>query len=272
MRTQIIVFFSIFLVFSCASAQSKKKVQAPKDDFFVDDPSPPITTTSKETGFASWYGGEFQGRPTASGDPYDMYGYTAAHKTLPLGSVVVVTNLENQKKVVLRINDRGPFVEGRIIDVTKAAAEELGFAEQGTTKVQIEVIKENAPYEISATEQQKMQVPASNFAEDRKEVEMPDLKEEELQAIVKSNGNYQFVDGKYPQGYTVQVGAFVVPDNATKYKEKIEQDFHKEAFIAKRDKWNFVWVGDFSTTQEARDFLQELKRLGIDVMYRGKVE
>lgn len=267
MKTQSILFFSIFLVFSCASAQSKKKAQAPKDDFFVDSPSS-VASSSKETGFASWYGGKFQGRPTASGEPYDMYGYTAAHKTLPLGSVVVVTNLENQKKVVLRINDRGPFVEGRILDVTKAAADELGFTNKGTAKVEIEVIKENAPYEISATSQQKLQTATSP----QQQVEMPSLKEEELKAIVKSDGNYQFVDGQYPKGYTVQVGAFLVPQNATKYREKMQQDFQKETFIAKRDDWNFVWVGDFSSTQLARDFLQELKNLGVDVMYRGKVE
>ena len=95
---------------------------------------------SHETGTASWYGNEFHGRPTASGEIYDEYGMTAAHKGLPLGTVVKVTNLANGKSVDLRINDRGPFVRGRIIDVSRRAAEELGFLAEGTTEVRIDVI------------------------------------------------------------------------------------------------------------------------------------
>jgi rare lipoprotein A len=93
-----------------------------------------------EVGIASWYGPGFQGRRTASGQRYDMYAMTAAHKTLPFGTRVRVTNLANRRSVVLTINDRGPFVKGRIIDVSKRAAQALGFERQGKTKVSVQTL------------------------------------------------------------------------------------------------------------------------------------
>lgn len=100
-----------------------------------------------EEGIASWYGREFHGRPTASGEPYDMFTLTAAHKILPIPSYARVTNLANGRQVVVRVNDRGPFVEGRVIDLSYAAAEALGFANQGTARVRVELL---LPDEIAA--------------------------------------------------------------------------------------------------------------------------
>ena len=91
----------------------------------------------REEGIASWYGGYFHGRRTSSGDVYDMYLMTAAHTSLPLPTYVRVTNLENGSSVVLRVNDRGPFVEDRIIDLSYTAATKLGMAEQGTARVEV---------------------------------------------------------------------------------------------------------------------------------------
>lgn len=91
-----------------------------------------------EEGIASWYGSEFHGRPTASVETYDMYKISAAHKTLPLGTVVKVTDLEAGGTVVVTINDRGPYVEGRIIDLSYGAARELGLLDRGITRVRIE--------------------------------------------------------------------------------------------------------------------------------------
>ena len=92
------------------------------------------------TGIASWYGYPFHGQRTANGDIYDMNAMTAAHQTLPMPSYVRVTNLENGRSVVLQVNDRGPFVQGRIIDVSRRAADLLGFAEKGTTLVKVEAV------------------------------------------------------------------------------------------------------------------------------------
>ena len=96
-----------------------------------------------ERGLASWYGEQFHGRPTSSGEPYDMYRLTAAHRTLPLPSWVKVTNLANGESVVLRVNDRGPFAhpDQRIIDVSYAAAVRLGMVGTGTAPVRVEAVE-----------------------------------------------------------------------------------------------------------------------------------
>lgn len=94
--------------------------------------------TAPGTGVASFYGGRHHGGPTASGERFNQYAMTAAHRSAPLGSQMRVTNLNNGKSVVVRINDRGPFVRGRIIDVSKGAAQALGFVSAGLTKVKVE--------------------------------------------------------------------------------------------------------------------------------------
>lgn len=94
-----------------------------------------------QEGIASWYGNKFHGRQTSNGEVYSMYGMTAAHKRLPIPSYVRVTNLNNGRQIVVRINDRGPFHEGRIIDLTYAGASKLGFIKQGTAPVRIEVVE-----------------------------------------------------------------------------------------------------------------------------------
>jgi rare lipoprotein A len=95
----------------------------------------------RETGIASWYGPGFHGKTTANGETYDQNDLTAAHRTLPMPSVVRVTNLENGKSIKLRVNDRGPFARGRIIDVSARAAELLAFKRQGTAKVRVEIVE-----------------------------------------------------------------------------------------------------------------------------------
>lgn len=105
--------------------------------------TPPVrsaTSPTLERGVASFYHDRLQGRTTASGEPYDRDAMTAAHRSLPFGTGVVVRNLENGRSVRLTINDRGPFVEGRIIDVSRRAATELGFVEEGLAHVSVEVI------------------------------------------------------------------------------------------------------------------------------------
>ncbi len=110
-------------------------------------PIPPQTPKQLEpsskpyqVGKASWYGGFFQGRPTASGENYDMYDFTAAHLELPLGSFVKVTNLSNMKSVIVRVNDRGPVTPGRIIDLSFSAARSLDMHQNGLQKVRIDIV------------------------------------------------------------------------------------------------------------------------------------
>jgi rare lipoprotein A len=100
----------------------------------------PVFFVCAEEGLASWYGGKFQDRPTASGEIFDTRKFTAAHRTLPFGTMVRVTNLENQKSTVVRITDRGPFVADRLIDVSQAAAAELDMMKTGVARVRLEVL------------------------------------------------------------------------------------------------------------------------------------
>jgi rare lipoprotein A len=95
---------------------------------------------SQMEGVASWYGEEFNGRLTASGEVYDMYAFTAAHRTLPLGTLVRVTNEENNKTVEVKVNDRGPFKKDRIIDLSKSACKSLDMMKNGTAQVKLDVI------------------------------------------------------------------------------------------------------------------------------------
>ena len=101
----------------------------------------PIPTRKFQVGKASWYGCLFQHKKTASGEPYDMHDFTAAHRSLPLGSWVKVTNLKNGKSVMVRINDRGPVPSSRILDLSYGAAMILGIGDQGVAKVRLDVIE-----------------------------------------------------------------------------------------------------------------------------------
>jgi rare lipoprotein A len=113
----------------------------------------------KDRGVASWYGEQFHGRLAANGEVFDMSALTAAHRTLPLGSMVRVVNLQNGRHVRVRINDRGPYVNGRILDLSYAAAAQLGMVEGGVSVVQIQVIGDHRPDFIVASEETSLSSP-----------------------------------------------------------------------------------------------------------------
>lgn len=116
-------------------------------------PAPdPLTQAPRrsQTGIASWYGDRFHGRRTASGEPYDMHDLTAAHPDLPLRSLARVTRLDTGASVVVRINDRGPFVNGRIVDLSRAAAQMLGLIEDGLAEVRVEAFGPSDPRDRAA--------------------------------------------------------------------------------------------------------------------------
>jgi len=105
--------------------------------------APPLVAKAPsvtEVGLASFYADKYHGKPTASGETFDMNALTAAHRTLPFGTLVRVTQLDNNRSVVVRINDRGPFVAGRVIDVSRAAAEQLQITRAGLAKVRVEIV------------------------------------------------------------------------------------------------------------------------------------
>ncbi|NOQ45751.1 MAG: septal ring lytic transglycosylase RlpA family protein [Desulfobulbaceae bacterium] len=149
-----IVVFLILLLASCApSTQIQPPEKKTKQKYSKATQRPYVINNKKyypipsaegyrEPGMASWYGKKFHGRKTANGEIYDMYGKTAAHKTLPMNTMLLVKNLENGKTTVVRVNDRGPFVKTRILDLTYAGASELGMLNNGTARVIITALGE----------------------------------------------------------------------------------------------------------------------------------
>lgn len=137
MNNRIILLLLILPVaFSCA----KKPVDATRVPKPPDESGYVIEEGSVQVGIASWYGIDEHNNYAASGERFSKYAYTAAHKTLPLGTVVRVTNLENGRDVIVEINDRGPFVKGRIIDLSHSPAEAIDMIQKGTVKVKVEVV------------------------------------------------------------------------------------------------------------------------------------
>lgn len=127
-----------------AEKQTNPREISPSPEIEVSPNNQPVQV---ETGIASWYGAPYHNRRGSNGEVYDMNAMTAAHRTLPLGSIVRVTNLESQKSAVVRITDRGPFIEGRIIDLSQAAAKHIGLVQKGTGRVRVEVLKTPQPIE-----------------------------------------------------------------------------------------------------------------------------
>lgn len=163
-----------------------------------------------EEGVASWYGEDFNGKMTANGEHYNMNTLTAAHRTLPLPSIVKVTNLQNGRSIVVRVNDRGPYVKDRIIDLSKHGAQLLGYMGQGTTRVRVEVMaKESKALKmamLNEPEEQKEKayaaaeksVPAHSLYESNAEREKVSEQEEQKLAIYAQAGDKTYQNGDLP--------------------------------------------------------------------------
>lgn len=177
------------------------------------------------SGRASWYGNDFHGKSTSNGEGYDMYAMTAAHKTLPMNTVVRVTNSETNAQTIVRINDRGPFVETRIIDLSYAAAQKIGLDKKGTAPVTVEVLG----FEPSSSRTIDMQAIAKGPRES-----------------VLNN-------------FFVQIGSFERFEGAMSTKQKYAS-FNGYSSIVKDTEYNNkrlfrVWLGGFKSEAEARDFI-----------------
>lgn len=141
-----------FLVFGLGAAQGPNNSEASSQADSSVQTKPEVRKQIAkgapfQIGTASWYGEYFDGKPTASGEDYDMYDLTAAHPTLPLGSYVKVTNLHNGKAVVVKVNDRGPIVPGRIIDLSYGAAQVLQFEHKGLQRVRLDLIRPHTQHQ-----------------------------------------------------------------------------------------------------------------------------
>ncbi|MFU2330248.1 septal ring lytic transglycosylase RlpA family protein [Pseudomonas sp. NFX98] len=197
--------------------------------------------TYVQSGTASWYGTKFHGQNTANGEVYDLYGMSAAHKTLPLPSYVRVTNLDNNKTVILRVNDRGPFYSDRIIDLSYAAAKKLGYAETGTARVKVEGIDpqqwwaaKGRPAPLMLNEPQVAQNSAPVITASAGTVEQWTPPPQQHAAAVVP---VQLADAKKnasatASGQYLQVGAFANPDAAELLRSKLSGMVSAPVFIS----------------------------------------
>ena len=169
-----------------------------------------------ETGLASWYGPSFHGKKTSNGEIYNMYAETAAHKTLPMGTIVRVTNLENNRSMMLRINDRGPFVGDRIIDLSKTAANKLGIYQKGTGLVKVEVVQAPPPLQARHSGAYYLQVGAFS---DKKKAHI-------ICSSIESKGlPTRLVALENKQVWKVQVGPMKQLAETTRTKAMLTDDF-----------------------------------------------
>lgn len=216
MKKIILVAYVISLVFSCAKAQVQE-------------------------GIASYYSDKFEGKRTASGEKYRGDQLTAAHRFLPFGTIVMVTNLENGNTVQLKINDRGPFVEGRILDVSWAAAEKLNFITQGLTRVKIEIIDAGDGRNVLPT----------------KELNINDFSKESDFYSLESH--YIF-----PVGFGVQLASFREPANLMGLTASLRNSYKKQVNVqVKRINGQSVYaviLGDFKTRAKAEKLLVKAKK------------
>ncbi len=250
----------------------------------------PSTTGPVRHGTASWYGTKFDGRRTASGERYDMRQLTAAHPNLPFGTLVQVTNVENGRQVVVRINDRGPFGRRRVIDLSYAAARELRMVGPGTARVELAVIGRFDPMAPAAPAQPILlavapapalpDAPAAGTSAalvvptvDTADIALPDahaMQAAQSAAIsdaADSGGAPPAQRGaRQPLGarfhYTVQVGAFGEVERAAALQQDLAARY-PEAAVLSDGTWNRVQVGRFDDREQAEALRSELASIGL---------
>lgn len=208
----------------------------------------------RKTGVASWYGRKFHGRRTSSGEMYDMYAMTAAHTTLPLPSFVKVRNLDNGKEVIVRVNDRGPFLHNRLIDLSYAAAYKLDVVNSGTARVEVTAISTGADNSTVAI---------GTAAPDPVAEPQP-LEQPAKLALVESA---VAADKPATGGVFLQVGSFSIWDNAIKLRDQLEQANIRPVAIAtvnvKSARYFRVRVGPIENLGQAEKINSQVKQFGI---------
>ncbi len=234
------------------------------------------------TGTASWYGTKFHGQPTANGEKYDLYGMSAAHKTLPLPTYVKVTNLENGRTVTLRVNDRGPFYSDRIIDLSFAAAKKLGYAERGTAKVKVEGIdpqqwwaEQGRPVpSMMAQPQVAAAKPASNMTQPIEQYTPPP--QQHAAATVPLEIEAKKNASPAASGLFLQVGAFANPDAAQLLKDKLSGVVSAPVFISSvvhnQQTLHRVRLGPIGTPDEALQLEQSVRLANLGQPRRVAVD
>ena len=221
---------SCFMVSSCAAPTrpvQRKPALERRDSIYA------------ERGIASWYGRDFHGRKTSSGQTYDMHAMTGAHKTLPLGTYVSVYNLRNGKKVVVRINDRGPFVRGRVIDLSYGAAKQIGLVGPGTAPV--EVVALGVPRQTTAHGEIQRTLAPGNYYVGDFSIQVGAFREKENAFRLKGKLASTYKDvhitvQERPDGalYKVRVARCKTLEQARQYEKMLEGDGYPDAMVVAR--------------------------------------
>ena len=248
--TQYLIIFLFILTPALLSGCASTSVDMSKGAYKVGKPYvingkryvPQVNYEYSETGLASWYGPGFHGKKTANGERFNKHELTAAHRTLPMPSIVRVTNLENGKSVMVRVNDRGPFSKNRIIDVSQKAADLLGFRNQGVAKVRVDILEQESRRIASAAMQglntrgmmiaepaavapNSYQTATTSSASSKPVYKLVTVNNTEVKGHI-TNGNF-YPDATVsqevvkPHSLYVQVGAFSTQSNAQKLADKL---------------------------------------------------
>jgi len=308
-----LVLLSALLITACAETQlvvhaTKKlqyKVEKKTGVYKVGNPYevndvwyyPSVDYEYDETGIASWYGEQFHGALTANGETFDMNAISAAHKTLPMPSVVQVTNLENGRSLKLVVNDRGPFVNGRILDASRRTAQLLGFEKQGTARVRVQILAEesrliayqSSPKELREEEKIKVtavergvvtsqslapppgeqgSTPETIIDETAPALRsaLPEMGETETLSAIEEKPSDPVITQKYvrPTSLYIQAGAFTKVENAYRIKTQIAQISPAQITEAKVGAQTYfrVRIGPFRTVEQADSILDSIINAG----------
>ncbi|MCT4575496.1 MAG: septal ring lytic transglycosylase RlpA family protein [Alphaproteobacteria bacterium] len=211
-------------------------------------------------GVASWYGGgddDFHGKKTANGEIYNTRAMTAAHKTLPMPCFVRVTNLKNGRRVILRINDRGPYVKNRIIDVSQKAAELLGFDDKGTTKVRVQILGKESK-KIARLARRGKDISNIKYPKDVRKIKVV---ENDMDKYI-----YKSEPVLVNKNIYVQAGSFSIYENAEKMKLALEQlgNVKLEEIVINGSTYHRVQIGPMASIEEADSMLNVLSGMGIN--------
>ena len=244
----------------------------------------------RQSGVASWYGRRFHGRPTASGERYDMYAMTAAHPTLPFPSYVRVTSLENGRSVVVRINDRGPFVRGRIIDLSYAAASKLGYIDKGKVRVEVEQIQpgdmepaqkvEPMPDEglFGAETEATSPAPGEEYAPNPTPAIRDGASETSVDGAEGAPESYREIPSREEEAVQnsnagavsdvfLQLGVFTSRENAESFRSYVSAqlvDLKVKTELVIRDGYFRIYAGPYASPTEARTAAERIgERMGI---------
>ncbi len=275
---RVIYFLILSAVLSACSTSPHLQTNAPDapGEVKIGDPykiagkwyTPEADSTYSQVGIASWYGADFHNKQTANGEKFNMNALTAAHTTLPMPSYVRVTNLENNRSLILRVNDRGPFVANRLIDVSRRGAQLLGFEKRGTTRVRVEAVDgPNAPTQISRSsepppiEKQEVGVVSVETLDVLKPVQQPGGP---IQIATLTPPQSSISPNEQQGDMFVQVGAYSSIGGASRVVTGVKHigDIGLEGITINGRKLYRVRIGPLHTSTSANAALQQVLSLG----------